>query len=294
MTWQIVTASGGGGTIIGNVTPAVCQGRLTLTTGVSVTTADVTGGTVLYWAPYKGNRIGLYDGAGTWTVYAATEKSLSLGALSNATPYDIFMYDNSGTPTLEALAWTNGTTRATALTTQDGILVKTGATTRRYLGTIYTSAAGQCEDSLTKRFVWNYYNRARRPFRKREATGSWTYTAASYRYWNNSSANKVELVIGVSEDPAYLQFVGNGKHSSNAGYAAICAIGLDRTNADDSSVMSGAGITDGGGAIAAAVFNEFLAVGYHYLALLEYGGAATATFFGTNWGNQGATGWVLG
>ncbi len=44
--------------------------------------------------------------------------------------------DSSGTPTLEALVWTNDTTRATALVRQDGVWSKTGALTRRYLGTV--------------------------------------------------------------------------------------------------------------------------------------------------------------
>ena len=64
------------------------------------------------------------------------------------------------------LVWTNDTTRATAIDLQDGIPVKHGDSTRRYLGTYYTTATGQTEDSVAKRMVWNQNNRTRRQMRR--------------------------------------------------------------------------------------------------------------------------------
>ena len=141
--------------------PGLCEGRLTLLTGVPVTLADQAAKTTIYFTPFKGNRISLYDGTG-WVTHVFTQKSLTVPA-TTSTPFDIFAYSDSGTVTLEALNWTNDTTRATALTTQDGVLVKTGVTTRRYLGTGRTTAVeGQIEDSVALRFLWNYYNRVER------------------------------------------------------------------------------------------------------------------------------------
>ena len=72
--------------------------------------------------------------------------------------YDVFGYLNSGTLALELLIWTDATNRATALAYQDGVLIKSGNATRRYLGTIYiNSTGGQTEDTEIQRFVWNYY-----------------------------------------------------------------------------------------------------------------------------------------
>ncbi len=110
--------------------------RLSLTTAVPVTTSDVINGTTIYCVPYKGNAISLYNGS-VWQTYYSNEFSLALGTLTNIIPYDVFCYANAGVPTLEFLAWTNTTTRATALTTLNGILCKTGATTRRYMGSFY-------------------------------------------------------------------------------------------------------------------------------------------------------------
>ncbi len=111
--------------------------RLTLTSGVAVTTTDVVNAQTIYCTPYNGNTISLYNGT-NWVLYSSVEFSLALGTLSTGM-YDVFCYANSGIPTLEYLAWTNDTTRATALVLQDGILCKTGALTRRYLGTFYNA-----------------------------------------------------------------------------------------------------------------------------------------------------------
>jgi hypothetical protein len=82
-------------------------------------------------------------------VAAFSEVSASLSGLTPNTNYDVLGYNNSGTLALDLVAWTNGTTRATALARQDGVLVKSGATTRRYLGTLRTTGTtGQTEFSF--------------------------------------------------------------------------------------------------------------------------------------------------
>ena len=215
----------------------VCDGRLTLTTAVPVTTADVTGTATLYYTPYVGDKIGLYNASGTWSVLTFTEKNLSLAGYTASKPYDIFAYDNAGTLALESLIWTDGTTRATALTTQNGILVKTGATTRRYLGTIYVNAAGgQTEDTVIQRFVWNYYNRVNRRMYKSSFT-SHTYATATWRSWNNDAAIRLEVVIGFQEEAMFISMETQSKTFAEGGETiAHTSIGYDATNAELDSV----------------------------------------------------------
>ncbi|MGA1114793.1 MAG: hypothetical protein ACO3TI_07600, partial [Aquiluna sp.] len=128
---------------------AVAQGRLTLETGVPVSTTDQTAKTVLYYTPYSGDYVALYDTVNTrWDLFQFTERSLSLSGLAANTNYDIFIYNNSGTLTLQAVAWaTSGagtSTRASAITQLEGVWVK-DSDKRRYLGTIRTtSVAGEC------------------------------------------------------------------------------------------------------------------------------------------------------
>lgn len=256
-------------------------GRLTLTTALPVTTSDVTAATTIYYTPFQSDKIVLFDGT-NWKQYTFTERSIAVPA-TTSTMYDVFLYDNSGTLTLELLAWTNDTTRATALTTQNGVLVKTGATTRRYLGSCRTTAvSGQTEDSLAKRYVWNYYNRVVRPMRVTEATDSWTYHTATIRQARASTANQLDLVIGVSEDIVTAEvsaIVGN----TNANVGVMAGIGLDSTTANATGFV--------GGLVETAVaditlspkgsWKGFTGVGRHFLAWLEYSGAtATTTWYG--------------
>jgi hypothetical protein len=191
---------GGGGGAASTATDihSVCEGRLTLTSGTPVTTADVTAATTLYFTPYKGDLVGLFDGA-NWSIEQFAELNIAIPATTD-TNYDVFLYDNGGVLTLELTAWTNATTRATALTTQDGVYVRTGATTRRYLGSVRTTGvSGQCEDSEAKRFVWSYYNRLERRLYVNDGT-NFSYAVAAWQDYNNDSTNKREYVCGVVED----------------------------------------------------------------------------------------------
>ena len=60
------------------------QGRLTLTTAVPITTADVTAATVLYYTPYMGDSIPLFDGT-RWKLQTFTEKSIKLSDTQTCT-----------------------------------------------------------------------------------------------------------------------------------------------------------------------------------------------------------------
>jgi len=269
------------GATLSNALNAVCEFRLTLSTGVPVPTTDVTGATTVYCSPYCGNSIALYDGT-SWHRRTSSEFSLALGTLTSALPYDVFCYDNAGTPTLEFLAWSSGTARATSLVLQDGVLSKSGATTRRYLGTFYTTSTTQTEDSLAKRYLWNYYNRVNRPMRVTEATDSWNYTTATVRQANGSTANQLAFVVGVAEDSvraSVIVFAANAGGNPNISVG----VGLDSTTA----------FTSGGiiGAIQAITTKLQLtgsletipAVGSHYMAWLEYSTATgTTTWYGDN------------
>jgi len=184
------------------------DGRLTLTTGTPVTTSDVTAATSLYFTPYKGNHIALYnDDFSEWRFYEFDEVSYSLSGKAADTNYDVFLYDDAGTLTQELVAWSDDTTRATALATQSGVYVKTSEIYKRYLGTIRTTGTiGQCEDSESKRFCWNYHNRVARNMRIVDISDH-TYASSTKRYWNNDSSYKIEYIIGVIEDVVFMNCV---------------------------------------------------------------------------------------
>jgi hypothetical protein len=260
----------------------MCEFRLSPASTFAVVTTDVASST-LYFVPYKGNRIALYDGS-AWHMRSSAQLSLAVPS-TTATMYDLFAYDNSGTVAIEALAWTNDTTRATALTTQDGVLVKTGATTRRYIGSFRTnSVSGQTEDSRARRFIWNYYNRVRRDMVVLETTNSWNYTTATIRQANAAAANQLDFIVGYNEDVVTAEICASVANSAGTVNVAV-GIGLDSTSTFTSGGIFGREYT-----VAAAILRRVTAsikvnpgVGRHFLSWNEYSEATgTTTWYGDN------------
>jgi hypothetical protein len=260
----------------------ICDGRLTLTSGTPVTTADVTAATTLYWALYKGNQISLYNGT-RWQHFTVAQLSIAVPAVATQM-YDVFVDYNAGTPALSLTAWTNDTTRATALTTQDGVLVLTGTLGKRYVGSVRTVASGQLNDSAALRHVWNYYHRVARLCRVLEATDSWSYSTSTRRQANGSTANQLAVVIGVAEVMVNAHVAVTAVASADL--AAYVSIGRDSTTTPHT------GCTGIQQTILTANFTRLTAdlldyppVGYHIYTWLELGpGAGTVTWYGDNGG----------
>jgi len=277
--------NGAGGALSGDVLPATCQGRLTLETGVPISTTDQNAKTTLYFTPYTGNIIGLYDGVSAWTGLTFSEISLDISAYTANKNYDIWAYNSSGTAALDSTVWTNDTTRATALTTQDGIYVKTGATTRRYLGTIrITGTTGECEDSLDTRFVWNYYNRRLRALRASRSTAGHTYTTASWRAWNNDTTvgySTVLFVAGVIEERVQVTATNHIQSINDANMVGRVGIGINTTTANSCNMICYMGGHTGYARLSFTAPTDFLLpqAGYNYLSVNEYGNNPSITYY---------------
>lgn len=246
-----------------------CQGRLTTESGVAVSTSDRSAQNTLYFTPYNGNLLGLFDGT-SWKPHILTEQSLALSGLTSGKNYDVFIYDNAGTLTLElSAAWTNDTTRSDALTIQDAIFVKSGATTRRYLGTIRSTSTTATEDSQAKRFVWNAYNQVYRSMRVIDTTDSWTYTTNTVRYANNTASNRLEFVCGL---PTYAEanILGMVTNDLNAaGYAVGIGVDSATTMSPIRASVYGHSSVAYLTVACTAQWNGTLDAGWHFLAWLE-------------------------
>ena len=55
--------------VLGLVAAKTCNGRLTLTSGVPITTEDVDSAGSVYFTPFKGNCIGLKSADGSWKLH---------------------------------------------------------------------------------------------------------------------------------------------------------------------------------------------------------------------------------
>lgn len=277
-----------------------CDGRLTLESGVAVSITDQTDKTALYFTPYKGDQIGLYDGSSAWETLTFAELSLDISAYTASKPYDIWIYNNAGTAVLDSTVWTNATARATALALQDGVYVKAGTTTHRYLGTIYMDDASKCQDSVKTRYVWNYYNRVPKKIKAIDTTGSWTYTTETWRPANNNTTNgigRVSFVIGVQEvlvkADSWMQAV-----NTDANIPFMTSIALDVTNSytgtDLFERVYGAA---GAKFLLPANFSNYVSVGFHFLQRMEISAASgTTTWYGKSTGDMqtGLLGELLG
>lgn len=209
------------------------QGRLCLASGLPVVASD-TSGTSIYYTPYVGDQIPIYDGS-DFANRTFSELTLALDSTSGHTGYhqadknfDLFVFDDSGTLRLgSSPAWTDDNTRANAISRTRGLLVNSSSIVLRfgsasgntttvaagratYVGAMRASADGTCRMDIVptpvnggtnnKLFLWNYYNRVVMHSINRDLTANWSYTTDTIRQMNNSGSNQIAFVCGEIED----------------------------------------------------------------------------------------------
>lgn len=339
------------------------DGRLTLTTVLPVTTADVTAALSLFYTPYLGNVVWVPDAAygknvsfaelsikatdsaqtatfagsvfvltaltdtsqlvrGMQVTGASIGASSTIASIDSATQvtldtlttgsktnsavtfklppdknYDVFAIASGTTAKLQfSNAWSSDTARADALnqTTYPGTYTNNAAINGTdsntiaanrgvYLGTVRTTAtAGQLEDSTSKRYVWNQYNRQPRKMVAFDTTDSWTYSTTTWREANGGSTlgtSRVGVVTGNADAWAEATAIGGTSHSSVSA-RSVTGIGVD-----DSSVNL-ATLTGGNSFTGTTLFNQakylgYPGLGFHTIRWLEIAEAvATITWRG--------------
>lgn len=351
---QVLTASSGSTSGLAFQTPSggvadgsPAGGRLTLESGVGLSTTAQTAKTVVYYTPFVHDLIGLYYNS-SWERYTLTEKSIKTQDIQNGTltngsavvtnlsdtsqlvtgmsitgtgiaggttistidsstqitmsanatasgvqsltisipassVVDIFAYYTGTTVKLSfGKIWTNATTRATALTTQNGIYVLSGDTSKRYLGTVATTTtAGQTEYSTSKRLVWNMYNRKPVPLSVVDTTNSWTYNLTAWHQANASTSNEVGIVVGLSEDQ--VEATALEACSNAAGWLSGVATGIGIDSATTNSAQLLYGFSTTVPMPLQAIYRGYPGVGYHTIKWLERAyDTYTVTFYGDN------------
>jgi hypothetical protein len=256
--------------------PILADGRLTLASNTPVVQPNASSATTLYYTPYLGNRITLYNGT-VWAIYTFSQLSIAVPATSN-TNYDVFVYDNSGTLTLDLTAWTNDTTRATALTTQDGVLVKTGATTQRYIGTVRTDpTSGQISDTPNQRHVWNMHNRVAAHFYA-GTTGNYTYTTATWRAAGGSTTLGLARVQWVCGQNTHIQLINHSMafNTTATNIYVAAGIGIGQTAGNDAQIY-GSNLSVDDRPTMTAYYDAIVTPGYQYAQRVEISAASGTT-----------------
>lgn len=299
---------------------SIPQGRLTLTTATPVLTANVAAAATVYYTPYAGNQVPIWNGTTfTNTTFSELSNVLANAATGNAGPaagaaasnYDLFVWSNAGTLTLtRGAAWNSATARS-ATTENDlqrvnGIYCNLNAITNgpavgygTYVGTIRTDAAtatvtfsprttAAAGGALSACNVWNMYNRVLVSAVSRDSTASWNYTSATVRSADNSNGNRIEFVMGLAEDMIRAHYVGGMTGAAVAGAFAEVGIGLDVTNAYSGWKARGTNMRAAADSHVPSGGWEARAIGYHFLQAVEAGdGTNATTFLGNSTAVQG-------
>lgn len=275
----------------GQVVPG---GRLTLVTGDPLPTTDQLAKTTVYYTPYVHSFISIYDSALGLFVrrdFNAANPSVAVPATTN-TPFDVFAFWTGTAVGLETVNWTNDTTRATAIARLNGVFCKSTDATRIYLGTCRTTAVSdQCEDSLTKRFVMNEYNRKERPLQKALTGSGYTYSATTVRQTNANTANKVEFMAGRPDVWLHIQstqyLISNAAETASA---AGCALN-STTSRGGQAVQFSLGLA-GAGVLVGSSIREYPSERLNAVNAVENGaGTGTQTWFASG-GDRGLYGTV--
>lgn len=283
-------------------------GRLTLATGTSVMTSDVAGATTVFYTPYLGRLVPIWNGTtfamtdtGGELSQATTDTTKSPSAVAANSVYDVFVWNDGGTiRATRGPAWASSTSRGTGLgttqlqllngiyTNQNAIANGPGANLGTYVGTISSNGSAQIDWKLGSSAsgggtatlgVWNAYNRVAVRAQVDDSTASWTYSTATVRPANNSSGNRVNFVSGLALEAIEAHYFSVFSTAATTPAAAAIGLGLDSTAGFDhySFDANQAALSTTFGPVAAASYLPQL--GLHFIQALEWADGSTTTTF---------------
>lgn len=289
------------------VPPLWFSGRLTLASGTPVMTSDQTAKTTIYFTPYNGNLIPIYDGTRMVLTefselsQATTDATKSPAAVTTNSNYDLFVWNDSGViRCTRGPAWSSSTARGTGAGTTELEMVKgvylnkvaitNGPAANRgtYVGTVRSNGSSQIDWKLGSSAagggeawlgLWSMYNRVTVCPSVQDTVDSYTYQSTTIRSMNNSATNRISFIQGLAEDG----IIVNKKQLTlnSATDTAYLGVSLDATDSytDGLSQASTAAVA-GGTAIASMVRSSLL--GWHFAQAVESCSSATnaCTFYG--------------
>lgn len=283
-------------------------GRLTLASATPITTTEISGATTVFYVPHKHNKVPLYDGS-SWTLYtlatelsqAVSDNTKSPAAGSDGNLYDFFVWYDAGTLRLSrGPAWTSTTSRGTGAGTTElervggryvnKNAISNGAAAQRglYVGTVVVTGTG-VDDTLSRRLIWNNYNRALRPMVATDPGASWTYSTDDWRQAHARDDNRLLFVMGLTEEQVVAEVVGCVLADADSNRGAGVGIGADSATVNSAQILAFPQLDSdtpiSGNRVRVfprAAYQGFPGVGWRALYWLERGvGTDTQTWYGT-------------
>lgn len=288
-------------------------GRLTLTPGTPLPTADVTSATTIYYVSTSGNYVPVFDGSmftyrsiGDGLALALDANSAHAGYHQASRSFDVFAFMDGTTLRIgTGPAWSsNNLSRGTGAGTTEierfkgaivnknaidirfgtaaGNVVTVPARRATYLGSFVSLVAGTAEDTRRNRLLFNAYNAAPRQIYTEPPTTNYNYTTNAYQVLggnNNVIANLFFGLAGVLVDVEARATVSN---STATKQLVRLKIGIDGTV--PSIDAFGLNIqVDNNLSNLSARYVGYPGLGYHSIVPLQYGaGADVQTWYAHN------------
>jgi hypothetical protein len=299
-TTAFVKAQPSGGAGITRIKPG---GRLTLTSGSPVMSANVVGASSIYYSPYIHDGIPIFDGT-SWVLQTFTEQTTALDTTNflSGNNYDWFAFFTGGLVMMGyGPAWTNNTTRSAAISRLNGYWTNSASITLRwsntgtqavpagqalYLGTIHATANGQTTMNFnpaaanggspnTVLGVFNAYNREPMISMSRDTGGAafyWTYATKTWRRAHANANNSVSFMDGLGEVSCFASYQ---VWSSPIAGGSAGAMGISFNNTAAPLLVQGSWSANS----LTAIGNFLPAMGFNAVNAMEIGDGGS----GNNW-----------
>lgn len=285
-----------------NVTPVIAPGsggRLTLTSATPALTSTVSGATTVYFTPYRGNAVPIWNGTifvptvFTELSQATTDSTKSPAAVAATKVYDIFVWSDSGTlRATRGPAWSTSTSRGTGagtsqLSLTNGYYVNTVSITNgpaagygTYAGSIGSnssstidfilggSASGGTAAVLN---VWNNFNRVMVYAASNDNGTSYTYTSSTVRQARASTGNQLNFLSGLAEDAISTAYFTSLSTTANVGSNQFFGIGIDSITIANAAETTAQNLTTASALVTQTTCSHLASpqLGSHYFSAVE-------------------------
>lgn len=308
----------GGGAVWAVKTGSPPQGRLSLVSGLPLSTSDVAGATSVYYVPAVGAHVPVFDGAAFVARDIGAQLTLALDSDSGHTQYhsananfDLFVaWTGTAAYLGSGPAWTAGPTAGSStargagagstelesfkglLVNKNAIQLRTGAAAGNtvtiparqatFVGSFRPLVAGQATDTKSRRLLFNAYNQTIRQLRVRDAAPNWTVPNTDRRQANGNPANKLSILAGLDGQVVSARATSLMFTGGAVLRQGQVHIGLDVVSAPLPDVVSGFMVTSTTNQVSATAFYDGVpGLGFHELLWVELGSNVDVSFVGT-------------
>jgi len=310
----VASLNGQAGALALAITP---QGRATLTSGTPVMGSSVAGASTIYYTPYVGNQVPIYDGTNmvpttfTELSQALSDTTKSPSAAVASRNYDLFVWNDGGTIRCTrgpdwaagAVAGSNavgsGARGSGAGSTQliwvNGLPLNQNAITNgpaaqrgTYVGTVRTNASGTVDfifggaasGGLAGVFnVSNPFNQTGVACTVIDTGANYPYTAATTRQARASATYQVSYLVGLAGEPLSASYSDETTVLATAFAVTRIGVGFDSTTAFNSIFSNQTSTANARSSVGPAPAVIIPTIGAHYVAALEQSDGTNANIF---------------